>query len=241
MLQSRTWRTPDIKVSIHILVHNAPEYVRLTIRSLVQKTAQPAYEIVVVDNGSETATRDLLHALHSAGHVQRIEVLNRNSLFAEGNNIAAALAPGDATHFLLLNSDVEVRHPDWLSNLLRGHRKGISGYGVVEKPWPRADGWCLLIDSDLYTKYRLDESYQWWWSITKLQAQLLKDGYAVRAYRNHEKYVHHFGGKSGNGYVGARGMELKQEEAAGWFEQRRIEIADRPVWRGFLERRRFGR
>jgi glycosyltransferase involved in cell wall biosynthesis len=171
-----------IRVSIHILTHNAPDYVQLTIRSVVERTPNPAYDIVVLDNGSQAATKRRLLEMRRVGYVQRMKFLNRNSLFAEGNNIAALMARDDASHFLLLNSDVEIRHPDWLAKLLHGHRKGISAYGVVEEPWLRADGWCLLIDSDLYRKYRLDESYQWWWSITKLQAQILKDGYSVRAF-----------------------------------------------------------
>jgi glycosyltransferase involved in cell wall biosynthesis len=213
-------------VSIHILTYNAPNYVRLTVGTLVEKTVDPAYEIVIVDNGSQAPTRQALREIARIDRVRTVKFLNRNSLFAEGNNIAAALASTDATHFLLLNSDVEVERSDWLSNLLRGHKKGISAYGFVDKPWPRADGWCVLIDSDVYRRYCLDEAYQWWWSITKLQAQLLNDGYSVRAFRNYEQYIHHFGGKSGNGYLGARGMELNGQTVQWWFRGKEINMAD---------------
>jgi hypothetical protein len=117
----------NAKVSILMLTYNAPEYVEISIRSLVEKTAAVNYELVVVDNASEPETRKLVGDLHEKGWVSQLRLMDYNSLFAEGNNIAAALAAEDATHFLLLNSDVEVKNPRWLEQLLKVVRHQAAG------------------------------------------------------------------------------------------------------------------
>jgi len=214
------------KISILMLTHNAPEFVELAISTINTFTHGVDYELVVVDNDSRQPTRDLLQRLLAARQVGQCRMLDYNSLFAAGNNIAAGLAAADATHFLLLNSDVEILHPAWLNNLLSTHQKGISAYGVVSDPL-RVDGWCLLIDAPIYRRHRLDENYQWWWAVTKLQAAVLSDGYWVRGHADYGKYLHHFGGKSGMDFQGAKGMDVTPEEARSWFGGRTIQVIDR--------------
>jgi glycosyltransferase involved in cell wall biosynthesis len=215
----------NAKVSILMLTYNAPEYVEISIRSVVEKTAAVNYELVVVDNASEPETRKLVGALHEKGWVSQLRLMDYNSLFAEGNNIAAALAAEDATHFLLLNSDVEVKDPRWLEQLLKVHKRGITTYGVAEDP-PRVDGYCLLIDADLYKQHPLDEGHQWWWSVTKQQAAILNAGYSVQGYREHERYLHHFGGKSGSAFKSARGMNVTRQEVQQWFNGKKPSVLD---------------
>ena len=159
--------------------------------------------------------------------IDRLLYLYYNSLFAEGNNIASRLANPHAPYFLLLNSDVEIRNCDWLRLLLDAHRPGISAYGVVHgDPITRVDGYCLLIDSKLYREHLLDESFQWWWSVTKLQAHILTSGYSVQGYAEHENQIHHFGRKSGGGFRGAKGMGVSPEEVVGWFKGRTVTAYD---------------
>jgi hypothetical protein len=213
------------KVSILMLTHNAPNYVDTAMRSLAKNTKNVDYELIVVDNASELPTKQVVQQFVNSGVVRQAEFLNYNSLFAAGNNIAAGLASSDATHFLLLNSDVEIRHPDWLRNLFAVHKPGITAYGVVENP-RRVDGYCLLVDAAIYLKHKLDEAHQWWWSITKFQAIVLAEGYSVQGYGKHEKYLHHFGGKSGNAFQVASGMDVTQEQVNGWFQARTIHVLD---------------
>lgn len=208
-----------------MLTYNAPEYVEISIRSVVEKTAGVDYELVVVDNASESATRALVSGLHQSGSIARLRLMDYNSLFAEGNNVAASMAAEDATHFLLLNSDIEVKDPRWLEHLLKIHKRGITTYGVAEDP-PRVDGYCLLIDADLYRQYPLDEGHQWWWSVTKQQALILNAGYSVQGYRQHEQYLHHFGGKSGSAFKSARGMNVTRQEVRHWFNGKKPVVLD---------------
>ena len=40
--------------------------------------------------------------------------------------------------------------------------------------------------------------------------------------RNHEDFLHHFGGKSGRGFKGARGMDTRAEEVYSWFRGKTV-------------------
>ena len=129
---------------------------------------------------------------------------------------------------LLLNSDVEVKHPAWLRLLLAAHRRGATGYGVIEDAaGVRADGYCLLVDRDLYDRYQLDERYAWWWCSSKLQAELLHAGWAVRAIRHHDEFLIHHWAKSGKDFLGAPGMETDPATVRGWFGELEAELLDR--------------
>ena len=217
--------TPE--ASIVVVTRNAFVYCVRLFRSL-RRTRGVRYEVVVVDNRSRLPTRLLLTALALAGRINRLCLLDRNTLFAEGNNIGVAASNRAAPHVLLLNSDVEVRDPDWLRRLLDAHRSGATSLGLVDEgPVPRADGYCLLVDRDAYERGGLDEVHQWWWGVTKLQARLLRDGLPVRAVREHDELLVHFGGKSGRGHKGAAGMDVEPEEIQGWFGGRRVERVDR--------------
>ena len=217
--------SPFEKVSILMLTHNAPRYVELSIRTLARYTRNVNYELVVVDNASEQPTKDLLKRLQREGLIQHLTLLEYNSFFARGNNIAAQNVAPDCTHLLLLNSDVEIKNPGWLSNLLRTHRPGITAYGVVEDPL-RVDGYCLLVEASLYREQTLDEAHEFFWAVTKFQAALLAQGYSVQGYAEHERYLHHFGGKSGQDFKTAKGLFLSQEELAECFGGRTIRVLD---------------
>jgi hypothetical protein len=208
-----------------MLTHNAPRYVEISVRTLARFTRNVNYELVVVDNASEPRTKNLLNHLQSEGLIQQLTLLEYNSFFAGGNNIAARLAANDSTHFLLLNSDVEIKDPNWLSNLLAVHKPGITAYGVVEGPL-RVDGYCLLVDAALYRETLYDEAHQFYWANTKFQAALLAHGYSVQGYAEHERYLHHFGGKSGKDFKSAKGLVVTQEELAECFQGRTIQVLD---------------
>lgn len=216
---------PELFISILMLVHNAPRYTELAIRSVKRATPEP-HELVVLDNASDHATKELLRSLHNEHLIDVLIELDYNSLFAEGNNRAAVRASPRASHFLLLNSDVEIRSSHWVENLLLAHRRGITAYGVATDPL-RVDGYCLLIDADLYRAHPLDESHQWFWAVTKTQAALLREGFAVQGFAQHEQYLHHYGGKSGSAFADARGMDVSREEVARWFDGHEPYLIDR--------------
>lgn len=76
------------KVSILMLTHDAPRYVKTSIRSVMRKTRNVDFELVVVDNASREPTRRLVRRLSAKRLMHQLRLLDYNSLFAEGNNIA---------------------------------------------------------------------------------------------------------------------------------------------------------
>lgn len=215
------------EVSVLVPTHNAPRYCRKLLSS-IRLTQDVPYELVVVDNASRRATKAYLQAMSRLGRLDKLLLNDRNLLFAAANNQAARVAHPESRYLLLLNSDVEITHPAWLRLLLAAHRRGATGYGAIEDAaGVRADGYCLLVDRDLYDRYQLDERYAWWWCSSKLQAQLLHAGHAVRAIRHHDALLVHHWAKSGNDYLGAQGMEIDPATVRGWFGDLEAEVLDR--------------
>jgi hypothetical protein len=218
-----------MKIAILMLTYNAPRYVIKTLRTL-RMTRDVDFELICVDNASRWKTRLVVMIAYWLGWIDRLCLSKKNTLFAGGNNLASKLVSNDVTHFLLLNSDIEIRRHDWLSTLVQNHCPGLTSFGVVEgSPVDRLDGYCLLIDREIYEKYRLDEEFQWYWAVTRLQACALEDGYSVQGFAEHEQYLHHFGGKSGPGFIGAKGMDTESQRVIDWFAGRRISLLDSKV------------
>lgn len=214
-----------MKVSLLMLTYNAPRYVVQSIVG-IKRTRQVDYELIVVDNNSRIKTKIVLIVLRLLGYIDKLYLNKVNALFAKGNNIASALTSKDSTHYCLINSDIDVKNSMWLSKLCSLHPQngGISAFGAVLSEPVRADGYCMLINKYLYDKYRLDEQFEWWWSVTKLESQVLKDGYQIVAIKNHEKYLHHYGGASGKGFTNAKGMDIGIDEVKSWFDKKKNDV-----------------
>lgn len=210
-----------------MLTYNAPLYVYKSIKTL-QMTKKDGfeYELIVVDNCSKWITRKLLQFLKKTNRIDKLKMNDRNELFARGNNIASALAASDTTHYLLLNSDIKINSELWLKKLsdIFPCQGGIAALGAVQTDPIRADGYCLLINKWLYDKYKLDEEFEWWWSITKLESQILREGLPIYAVANHENLLHHYGGKSGKGFKDAKGMDIKITEVMKWFNDKNSDV-----------------
>jgi glycosyltransferase involved in cell wall biosynthesis len=223
---ARSPLAPAPEVSIVVVTRNALRYCIRLFRSL-PRTTDVGYEVVVVDNRSRPPTRLLLIVLALLRRINRLCLLDRNTLFAEGNNVGVSAASRESRLVLLLNSDVEIRDPRWLRRLIDAHRRGATALGFVEgNPIDRVDGYCFLVDRDLYLAQGLDETHQWWWGITRLQANLLRAGHEVRGLAEHDQLLVHFGGKSGRAYKKAGGMDVSEQEVIGWFGDHRAERLD---------------
>jgi hypothetical protein len=215
-----------VKVAIVVVSYNALAYARRMIRS-VHRTRGVPFEIVVVDNDSRLPTKLFWIGQRLLGRINRLALLDRNTFFAEGNNIGVGMVPRDATHLLLLNTDCEVRDPDWLRRMLAVHREGATGLRYVTGgAWPRADGFCLLVDRACWGD-GLDETYQWWWAITGLEARLLREGRSVQAVREYKDAVVHHGGKSGDAFKAATSGDTDPEVIRGWFGGREVTVVER--------------
>lgn len=212
-------------ISIIMLVHNAIEYTRNTIETL--QGTKGDWELIVVDNASDKKTRKMLYKLYEMKKINKLLMLDENTLFAKGNNLGSKLCDSKSEKILLLNSDIDIRNKEWLSEMEKRYEKGIFTLGVCENdPHIRVDGYCFMIDKDLYTQYLLDENYEWWWSITKLQAQVLQAGYSVKGVKKCTNLIFHYGGMSGPDFKNAKGMEIEFKKVREWFGNKEIDIIE---------------
>ncbi|MDQ1487326.1 MAG: hypothetical protein QOJ62_3019 [Actinomycetota bacterium] len=213
------------QVSILVVTYNGGRAVARFLKS-IQMTTGVQYELVVVDNASRLQTRTLLFLAALRRRIRALVFLDRNTLFAPGVNVALRNADPHTEYVLLLNPDVVIRSPDWLSKMLAVHKRGATALGFVDgAPWSRADGYCLLIDRDLFSG--LSDDYHWFWAVTRLQADILQAGHAVQAVRSHDNLIVHAGGASGPPPLGARGMDTDPAEVVGWFAGRNVEVIER--------------
>ncbi|MDJ0723044.1 MAG: glycosyltransferase [Desulfobacterales bacterium] len=101
-----------LKASIVIPVHNHCDYTRACIEAIVEETPEGVYEIIVVDNASSDATRELLDR-----HADRVLTIRNdtNRGFVEACNQGAAAAR--APYVVFLNNDT-LPQKGWLQALI---------------------------------------------------------------------------------------------------------------------------
>lgn len=115
-------------VSILIPTRDNLGLLRRCLRSIKRRTLYKPYEIVIIDNGSrDLATRQFLRRSgHRVLHVD--EPFNHSRL----NNVAARHAMGEL--LLLLNDDVEIISPEWLTALVeQALRPSVGAVGAFLK------------------------------------------------------------------------------------------------------------
>ncbi len=109
--------------SIIIPVCNKWQFTYLCLHSILINTAQVAYEVIVVDNGSRDKTHALLGKVKHITHIR----LARNEGFSVACNTGAQVAHGD--YLVFLNNDTLVTK-GWLYALLQVFQDDI-GVGLV--------------------------------------------------------------------------------------------------------------
>ncbi|MGF6765501.1 glycosyltransferase involved in cell wall biosynthesis [Paraburkholderia sp. GAS33] len=116
-------------VSLIIPTRNGLSLMRQCIDSIVGKTTYSNYEIIVVDNGSDDP--EALRYFESLAQDARIRVLRDDSPFNYSalNNSAVAQARGELV--ALINNDIEVISPDWLSEMVSlALQRGVGAVGA---------------------------------------------------------------------------------------------------------------
>lgn len=103
-------------VSLIIPTRNGYELIRQCIDSILEKTTYPNYEIIIVDNGSDdSATIQYFDDLK--GHARVRVILDDGPFnYSALNNGAVKLARGEVVG--LLNNDLEVISPEWLTEMV---------------------------------------------------------------------------------------------------------------------------
>ena len=105
------------RVSIVVLTYNNLELNKFCIESVLEKTAYPNYELIVLDNASTDGTVEYLNEVNERKDPRVKIIINpENSGFAGGNNIAIDQATGE--FIMLLNNDTVITK-GWLTNAVK--------------------------------------------------------------------------------------------------------------------------
>lgn len=108
--------SPAPLVSLIIPTRNGLHLIRQCVESIMAKTRYDKFEILIVDNGSDDAST--LHYLQTLRLNPKIRVLRdeRPFNYSALNNVAVQQALGSIIG--LVNNDIEVISPDWLSEMV---------------------------------------------------------------------------------------------------------------------------
>ncbi|SEJ82934.1 Glycosyltransferase, GT2 family [Sphingomonas sp. OV641] len=107
---------PPPRVTLIIPTRDRFDLLAACIGSILNRTAYPRFDLIVIDNGStEQATLDYLHWLSTQG-IARVIRDDGPFNWSRLNNRAAAMTDADALCFL--NNDVEVTSERWLAELV---------------------------------------------------------------------------------------------------------------------------
>lgn len=103
-------------VSLIIPTRNGLHLLRQCISSIIEKTTYPAYEIIIVDNNSDDP--EVLDYFRDVQADPRVRVVRDEAPFNYSalNNRAAEIAGGE--YLGLINNDIEVISPNWLSEMI---------------------------------------------------------------------------------------------------------------------------
>jgi len=116
-------------VSLIIPTRNGLKVLKTCVNSILEKTTYPNYEIIIVDNGSDDpATLEFLNSLRRD---KKARIIRDDGPFNYSvlNNKAAKAAKGKVLG--LINNDLEVITPDWLSEMVsHALRPGIGAVGA---------------------------------------------------------------------------------------------------------------
>lgn len=106
---------PAPKVSLLVPTRDRVELLRTCVESVLERTDYPDFEIVVVDN--QSSDHEALAYLNALQSRPRVRVLRYDAPFNYSaiNNWAASQS--DGALLCLLNNDVEVISPDWLTEM----------------------------------------------------------------------------------------------------------------------------
>ncbi|WP_241833905.1 glycosyltransferase [Salinivibrio sp. MA440] len=124
---------PQPLVSLVIPTRNGLDVLKVCIDSILEKTTYANYEILIVDNGSD-CEKTLAYLAGLQTNHTHVRVLRDDSPFNYSalNNKAVAQANGELV--ALVNNDIEVISPDWLTEMV-GHALQPNTGAVGARLW----------------------------------------------------------------------------------------------------------
>lgn len=123
---SKSCRQSVPKVSIIVLTYNNLKINKICIQSILQNTAYPNYELIIVDNLSTDGTREYLNEIEHSDEKLKVIFNDENKGFAGGNNMGIREAEG--SYIVLLNNDTIVTR-GWLTSMTK-HLENNASLGM---------------------------------------------------------------------------------------------------------------
>ncbi len=125
----RRARTKTPQVSVIVPNRDSPALVRTCVAGLLTGTDYPRLDVVIVDNGTTDPETLALYA--SLGGDPRVRVLERPGPFNFSGLTNAGVAASGGELLLLLNNDIEMIAPGWLSAMVdEAVRPGVGAVGT---------------------------------------------------------------------------------------------------------------
>ncbi len=106
------------KVSIIIPTKDQASLLRTAIDSIFNKTTYPDYEIIVLNNNSNTTEFFALVEEYTAAYPDKFRCVDANFPFNYPRLMNMGVSESNGDYILLLNNDVEVIDPDWLTKMV---------------------------------------------------------------------------------------------------------------------------
>ena len=112
----------DIDVTIAIFIHNALQFLKTTIESLIKNANYP-YSLLLVDDASDQVTKSYIRSLQGA------RLITNDHQMGFPHNANLAIDHSTTPHIVLLNSDTYVTK-GWLSLLINCLKDDIT-HGIA--------------------------------------------------------------------------------------------------------------
>ncbi|MFW5328908.1 glycosyltransferase family 2 protein [Hydrogenophaga sp. ZJX-1] len=106
---------PPPLVSIVIPTRDKPELIALCLKTVLEKTTYPNFEIVVVDNGS---VDEQVKALYKQVASEKVRILDASIPFNFSRLVNMGVAASKGDIILLLNNDIEILDGGWMHELV---------------------------------------------------------------------------------------------------------------------------
>ena len=146
----------DEKVSIIVVHKDKPAHLNICLQSIAVTSLNNNYEIVIVDNGSET--QDAKDFLDNLEQQDCVVVRNKENLWwSKAANQGAKAASKNSKYFLFLHHDIVIENPAWIDlliNVSESQDSGLVGVSMSAYSMDDVSGkkikidfveeWCML-------------------------------------------------------------------------------------------------
>lgn len=240
---------PDPTVSIVILNYQHPEIINICLRSL-EMTDGVEYETIVVDNGSDPHVVDALRQHKAEGRITTLVESPINTWFSEGNNIGFRNSNPNSEYVLLLNSDVGIVAPNWLTKMLDWMNGTIDYkpsvwdlHTVTPSPGPkdiisfgwsfdpqvipsscRPEGWCCMFRRNVFQEMSPD--FPFYYGFEEMIGNVVRAGARCGVLWHYQPYLVHREGGSEGSKIAHQIVNTRTPDIPGWFNGINIETLD---------------